>query len=106
MVGSLMDTQLCPSVCVDSLSLSNPSFKSSGDLGSMVGRKQARKAAPLGLSSSFVDSWEDGRLSARLLSRVANGHCRRQRRLRKLVVANELGGQYEEGFQDVDSVFL
>ncbi|XP_068642792.1 chaperonin-like RbcX protein 2, chloroplastic isoform X2 [Aristolochia californica] len=99
MVGSSVESHICPCLCVDSLSLSNANFKSTVDLGvygNSVSKKHSRKLASLELSSSFVDSpgqnW-------RLLG--ARGHSRKQRKNVSLVIVNELGGQYDDSFEDV-----
>lgn len=62
-------------------------------------------------SNSFLVSWYDSRLSARMLcssSTAAAFVCTRKQqkqRYKKLnIVTNELGGQYEETFNDVKNV--
>lgn len=64
-------------------------------------------------SNSFLVSWYDSRLSARMLcssSTAAAFVCTRKQqkqRYKKLnIVTNELGGQYEETFNDVKNVTL
>ncbi|XP_068638725.1 chaperonin-like RbcX protein 2, chloroplastic [Aristolochia californica] len=99
MVGSAVESHICPCLCVDSLSLSNANFKRSVNLGvygNSGNKNHSRKAASMELSSSFVDSpghnW-------RLLAR---GYSRKQRKHRSLITVNELGGQYEDNFVDVE----
>jgi len=101
MMGSVVvDSKFCPSLCVDSMSFSNVSFRGSGDLGSC--RKQPRRPwASLELRSSFVDAWHDWRLSSKVVSGVVRRQSRRQRKIRDRVIVDELGGQYEETFGDV-----
>ncbi|KAG9449399.1 hypothetical protein H6P81_009364 [Aristolochia fimbriata] len=98
MVGSAVEAQICPCLCLDSLSVSSANFKSSLDLGACgnsANKRHSRKKASLGLSSSFVDSQgHNWRL-------IARGRSRKQRKNRSLFIVNELGGQYEENFEDV-----
>ncbi|KAF8403817.1 hypothetical protein HHK36_011923 [Tetracentron sinense] len=100
MVGSsVIDSHTCPCLCLDALSSSNMSFKSSGDLGlyrNLMGRKHLRWPGSLKLSSSFVDSGYEWRLSAKL-----NRCSKKQSRVRSLVIVNEVAGQYEDSFEDV-----
>lgn len=93
MIGSVVvDSQICHSA----LPLSNSTFRSScGDLSRY--RKRAERSPPSDLTSSFVNASQDWRLSS---SRVRR-QSRRQRKLRNLVIVDELGGQYEDTFQDV-----
>ncbi|XP_058073676.1 chaperonin-like RbcX protein 2, chloroplastic [Magnolia sinica] len=109
MVGGVVDSHLCPCLCIDALSLSSGSFRSSGDLGlyrNILGRKQSKRPASLELSSSFVNAWYEWRLSAKVLSEIACRRSRRQRKNRDLVIFDELGGQYEENFDDVTKQIL
>lgn len=104
MMGSVVvDSNICPCLCVDSLSLSNVSFRSSGHLGSYR-RQSRRSSATMELRSSFVDAWHEWRLSSKALSGVVRRQSRRQRKIRDRVIVDELGGQYEEGFDDVTAV--
>lgn len=70
-----------------------------------------KNSMTMNLSNSFLVSWYDSRLSARMLcssSTAAAFVCTRKKlkqRYRKLnIVTNELGGQYEETFNDVKRV--
>ncbi|XP_058072791.1 chaperonin-like RbcX protein 2, chloroplastic [Magnolia sinica] len=103
MAGLAVDSHMCPCLCVDTLSVSNVSFKSSGDLGlyrNSMGRKQSRhSAASLELSSSFVDTWHDWRLSGKIPSGIIR--LRPRRKLQSLVILNEAAGQYDDTFEDV-----
>ncbi|KAJ4972332.1 hypothetical protein NE237_005431 [Protea cynaroides] len=110
-VGSaVIDSHTCPCLCLDALSSSAMNFKSTGDLGlfrNLTGRKQLNRPGSLELSSSFVDPSNDWRLSAKVLSRFVNAqHSRKQNKGRSLVIVNELGGQYEDSFQDVKTQLL
>ncbi|KAF9593282.1 hypothetical protein IFM89_021038 [Coptis chinensis] len=91
--SSVVDSHTCPCLCLDALSSSTMSFKS---------KKQLKRTEQLELSSSFVDSWHEWRLSAKVLSGIVNGYSKkRQRKVRSLVIVNELAGQYEDNFDDV-----
>ncbi|XP_010278981.1 PREDICTED: uncharacterized protein LOC104613003 [Nelumbo nucifera] len=108
--SSMVDSHACPCICLDALSSSNMSFKSSGDLGlyrSLTGRKQLRRPGTLELrASSFVDAWDEWRFSAKAISGFVNQRSRKQRKARRLVIVNELGGQYEDSFEDVKAQIL
>lgn len=108
MVGALpmmgcsvaVDSHVSRCLRVDALPFSNASFRSCcGDLG--MQRKQSRRVASLDLSSSFVDAWQEERLSSKALSAVVRRQTRRQKRHRNPVIVDELGGQYEDSFEDV-----
>eukprot|EP00268_Persea_americana_P040942 TRINITY_DN40762_c0_g1_i4.p1 TRINITY_DN40762_c0_g1~~TRINITY_DN40762_c0_g1_i4.p1 ORF type:complete len:143 (-),score=21.56 TRINITY_DN40762_c0_g1_i4:1753-2181(-) len=100
-VGSVVESHLCPCLCLDALSLSN--IRSNGDLGlyrNLVGSKKSRRQSTL--SSSFVDAaWNEWLLSAKVLSGIVRGYSRRCRRIQKMVVVSELAGQYDDNFEDV-----
>lgn len=96
-IGSVaVDSHPTACLCVDALLLSNLNFRGiSGDAHRIpTCRKASRSSAgSLELSSSFVDTWQGRRPSAR---------SRKQRtKRRSLVVVDEFAGQYEEGFEDV-----
>lgn len=97
--SSVMDSHAGPCLCLDALPTT---VKGGGELvlqrNSSMKRKKVKVAArALELGSSFVDSWDDWRLS----SKVIGSKKQKQRRDRRLVIANELGGQYEDSFEDV-----
>ncbi|XXG64148.1 hypothetical protein AAC387_Pa05g2178 [Persea americana] len=100
-VGSVVESHLCPCLCLDALSLSN--IRSNGDLGlyrNLVGSKKSRRQSTL--SSSFVDAaWNEWLLSAKVLSGIVRGYSRRRQRIQKMVVVSELAGQYDDNFEDV-----
>lgn len=116
--SSVVDSHTCPCLCVDALPTSNLNFnfKSVGDNLVLQRNPVARKqiARPLGssaaaaseLSSSFIDSGLDRRLSAKALPGVACRSWRKQRKNRRLVIVSELGGQYEDSFDDVKTQIL
>ncbi|KAK1259062.1 hypothetical protein QJS04_geneDACA010259 [Acorus gramineus] len=72
--------------CVNSLSFSSVRF------GGVSGPKRSRRSGSVELNSPFVSAWDGWRL---------RGMSKKQRRGRGVVVVGELGGQYEEGFEDV-----
>ncbi|KAK9221038.1 hypothetical protein WN944_009462 [Citrus x changshan-huyou] len=103
--SSVMDSHAGPCLCLDALPTS---VKGGGELvlrrNSSVKRKKVKVAArSLELGSSFVDSWDDWRLSSKVISNMVNRSSmkQKQRRDRRLVIVNEVGGQYEDSFEDV-----
>lgn len=63
-------------------------------------RKNLKKFRSVDLRSSFLDtSW-----STKGLSSGALGYSRKKKKLKYLSIVDELGGQYEEGFDDVKNV--
>lgn len=103
--SSVMDSHAGPCLCLDALPTS---VKGGGELvlrrNSSVKRKKVKVAArSLELGSSFVDSWDDWRLSSKMISNMVNRSSmkQKQRRDRRLVIVNEVGGQYEDSFEDV-----
>ncbi|KAL9455172.1 hypothetical protein AB3S75_010559 [Citrus x aurantiifolia] len=103
--SSVMDSHAGPCLCLDALPTS---VKGGGELvlrrNSSVKRKKVKVAArSLELGSSFVDSWDDWRLSSKVISNMVNRSSRKQkeRRGRRPVIVNEVGGQYEDSFEDV-----
>ncbi|KAF5735789.1 hypothetical protein HS088_TW15G01305 [Tripterygium wilfordii] len=97
MVGAL---SVVSSSMVDSHT--SMAVKSCGELisqRSSIKRKNLTRPGSLELGSSFLDSWNGWRLSRKVVQ--ANWSPRRRRRDRRLMVANELAGQYEESFEDV-----
>ncbi|KAK9125333.1 hypothetical protein Scep_014179 [Stephania cephalantha] len=105
--SSILDSHACPCVCLDAQSSSKGGY----DLGqcrNMFGRKQLRRGQPgrLELSSSFVDAWYETRLSARVFSAVVNRCMYKQRESCSPVVVNELGGQYDDSFEDVKAQMM
>ncbi|KAJ8751158.1 hypothetical protein K2173_016339 [Erythroxylum novogranatense] len=106
--SSMVDSHPNPCLCLDALPTTNIGQKKSGDLvlrRSSMKRKQSRKGS-LELGSSFVDSWQDCRLSSRAISGIISKSSRKQRKDRRLMVVNELAGQYEDSFEDVKTQLL
>ncbi|XP_074310571.1 chaperonin-like RbcX protein 2, chloroplastic [Silene latifolia] len=84
----------CPCLCLDAMSSSGMNLKG--------GKKKSRRrnVGSLELGSSFVDQGKE------LLS-VMNMRCsKKQRKARSFVIVNELGGQYEDTFEDVKTQML
>ncbi|KAK9273715.1 hypothetical protein L1049_018525 [Liquidambar formosana] len=110
-VGSpVVDSHTSPCLCLDAvLPSSNLNHKSSGELvlkrNSKVGKHLPRQGT-LELSSSFVDSWHEWRVSAKALSGNVNRFSRKQRKARRLVIVGEVAGQYEDSFEDVKTQIL
>ncbi|EXB93307.1 hypothetical protein L484_015295 [Morus notabilis] len=103
--SSVVDSHTCPCLCVDALPTTNLSFKSVGDL--VLQRKQIAK--PVGsseLSSSFIDSGLDRRLAAKALPGIVGRSPGKQKKNRRLMIVSELGGQYEDSFEDVKRQIL
>ncbi|XP_023515990.1 chaperonin-like RbcX protein 2, chloroplastic [Cucurbita pepo subsp. pepo] len=85
--SSAVDSHTSPCLCLDALPTTSCS----------MGRKRLPKPKHLYLSSSFVDSGREWLLSADRINRSS----RKQHKNRRLIVVDELGGQYEDTFDDV-----
>ncbi|XP_075520132.1 chaperonin-like RbcX protein 2, chloroplastic [Primulina tabacum] len=97
--SSVVDSHATPCLFLDAMSSCN---LSSGDLvlqRSSFGQKRMPHLGSLDLSSSFLDS-----SSIKALSGANNR--KKLSKMRKLVVVNELAGQYEDTFEDVKSQIL
>ncbi|KAK7301833.1 hypothetical protein RJT34_12709 [Clitoria ternatea] len=107
--SSVMDSHTGPCLCVDALPTTSLNLKSDGGdvlWKNLMGRKHMVKRVGGGdggsikLSSSFTDPGREWRLC---ISRS----CKKQRKdNRRLTIVNELGGQYEETFDDVKTQML
>jgi hypothetical protein len=86
----------CPCICLDPMNCSSMNLKSG------MGKKQlrSREIGSLELSSSFVDSGKE------FLGIVNKRSSRKQKKVRSPLIVNELGGQYEESFEDVKTVTI
>lgn len=106
--SSVVDSHTCPCLCLDALPTANMNLKTGGDLvlqRNSMGKKHTLKLpGSLELSTSFIDSGHDRGLSVKTLPGVANRSFRKQRKIRRLRIAGELGGQYEDSFEDVKLV--
>ncbi|KAL0289984.1 UNVERIFIED_CONTAM: Chaperonin-like RbcX protein 2, chloroplastic [Sesamum calycinum] len=92
----------CPCLCLDSMSstrlkITPHSYRSTGR------RRQLTKLRMTDLNSSFLDTWHDWRLSSRMLSSciMSDSSRKRQKQPQGLIVVDELGGQYEDTFNDI-----
>lgn len=100
-VGSpIVDSHSSPCLCLDAVLPSSNMHQTS------IARKHFRRPGTLELSSSFVDSWHDWRLSAKALSSNVSRCSKKQRKVRRLMIVSELGGQYEDSFEDVKRQIL
>lgn len=100
--SSVVDSHSSPCLCLDALPTTGINLKSSGDFvmkKNSLGRKRLSKPKHLDLSSSFVDSGREWLLSANMINRSSRKH-----KNRRLVVVDELGGQYDDNFNDVKRV--
>lgn len=107
--SSVVDSHSSPCLCLDALPSTNMNLKSGGDLvlnRNSMSRKHLGKPGSVELSSSFIDSGRDFRLSRKALSGIVNKSWRKQRKDRRFVIVNELAGQYEESFEDVKTQIL
>lgn len=105
--SSVVDSHTSPCLCLDALPSANMNVKSGGDvvcLRNSMTRKHFRKPVSVELSSSFIDSGRELRVSRKALSSIANRSSRKHRKGRRLVIVNEFAGQYEENFEDVKTV--
>ncbi|KAH6837046.1 Chaperonin-like RbcX protein [Perilla frutescens var. hirtella] len=85
----------CPCLCVDSMVSSRLSIKRSTIVGNGRRRQVKQKRMMVHLNNSFLNSWHQSRLSAATRS---NGNSRKRQ---GLIVVDELGGQYEDTFNDI-----
>ncbi|KAJ0083489.1 hypothetical protein Patl1_29775 [Pistacia atlantica] len=103
-VGSaVVDSHTGPCLCVEAAALP----KNGGELAlqrSSAKRKQVKRGVELG--SSFVDSWQDWRVSSKMIWNNCSRKMKQQRRHGRFVIVNELAGQYEDSFEDVKMQIL
>ncbi|XP_059429993.1 chaperonin-like RbcX protein 2, chloroplastic [Corylus avellana] len=107
--SSVVDSHTSPCLCLDALPSTNMNFKSGGDLvlhRSSMARKHFRKPGSVELSSSFINSGRELRLSRKALSSIVHRSSRKQRKDRRFVIVSELAGQYDESFEDVKTQLL
>ncbi|CAK9167655.1 unnamed protein product [Ilex paraguariensis] len=107
--GSFTDSCSCPCLFQVSISSSRLNMKRNGNLGlykNSMDRRQLNKLRSVDLNSSFLDSWYEWRLSTKILSCIAYGCARKQRKFQYLSVVDELGGQYEDTFNDVKTQMI
>ncbi|CAL9018288.1 unnamed protein product [Prunus brigantina] len=109
-VGSpVVDSHTSPCLCLDALPTTAMNLKSGGEVvlqrNSMANKKRLVKPGSLELSSSFIGSGHDKRLSMKALPGIVN-RSMRKRKNRSSVIVNELAGQYEDSFEDVKAQLL
>lgn len=105
--SSMMDSHTGPCLCVDALPTTNMNLKiGCGDVvlwKNLMGKKHLEKRGggrTMGLSSSFTDPGKEWRVK---FSRS----CKKQRSNdRRVTIVSELGGQYEDTFEDVKTQML
>ncbi|KAL4295959.1 hypothetical protein GQ457_12G026050 [Hibiscus cannabinus] len=93
--SSVMESHPGPCLCLDALPSTNINLKR---------KHTAARPGSLELGSSFVDTWPDWRLSSKMI--LSNKSSRKPTKDRRLVVVNNLGGQYEDTFGDVKTQLL
>ncbi|KAG9151860.1 hypothetical protein Leryth_002134 [Lithospermum erythrorhizon] len=70
-------------------------------------RKGLKKVVSVNLSSPFVDAWYEWRLSAKMLAGAAAVGClRKNQKLLRLTIVDELEDQYEELYEDVKNEMI
>jgi hypothetical protein len=87
----MLDTRQSPCLCVEAVAHQNRNVKVKG-----YWIPKSRNSSSLELSSSFTGNWNGRGPLVR--------SKRRNSRKRGMVVVDELGGTYEEGFEDVHLV--
>ncbi len=101
--SSVVDSHTSPCLCVDALPTTSFNLMSGGDVvtwKSFMGRKHLMRRRTMELSSSFIDPGREWRL------RVSRSYNKKQCRDRRVNIVNELGGQYEDTFEDVKTQML
>lgn len=110
MVGALsvvassvvVDSHTSPCLCVDGILTTSVNLMSGGGdvtWKNLMGRKHLmRRRSTMELSSSFTDPGREWRLS------VSRSYKKQRRGDRRVAIVNELGGQYEDTFEDVKTV--
>ena len=95
--SSVVDTHTCPYLCVDALpTTTSVNLKGGGDVVLLKSKHLVRRRN-MELNSSFVDGVREWRL-------CVNRSFKKQRKDRRVAIVNELGGQYEDTFDDVKTV--
>ncbi|KAL3537437.1 hypothetical protein ACH5RR_000803 [Cinchona calisaya] len=100
-VRAFTDAHSCPCLCLDSMV---SSVKSKMDLvlyKDLSRRRNMKKLKSVDLSSSFLDTRSTKRFSCGV-----QGCSKKKKKLHNLSIVDELGGQYEEGFDDVKNEII
>ncbi|KAL3516492.1 hypothetical protein ACH5RR_023394 [Cinchona calisaya] len=103
-VTSFTDPHTCPCLCLDSMISSSLSVKINTDLvlcKDSSGRRNMKKLKSLDLGTSFLDTRSTKRLSC-----GTQGSLKKKKKVHHLRIVDELGGQYEEGFDDVKNEII
>ncbi|GMI92358.1 homologue of cyanobacterial RbcX 2 [Hibiscus trionum] len=100
--SSVLDSQTGP--CLSSTNIGGELVMQKRN--SMKRKVSMPKPRSLELGSSFVNSWHDSRCSYKMIPGVVNKTSMKQPKDRRLVVVNNLGGQYEDTFGDVKRQLL
>lgn len=88
-------SESCPCLCVDS-SIKRSTSTVSYFYRNVGKRRRVKQQRMVHLRNSFLDSWSAKMVSSRI----------KRHKLQRLVVVDELGGQYEDTFNDVKMVTL
>lgn len=104
-VVSFTEAHGSPCMCLDSMTSGSLILKAKGDgilYRDLTGRKNLMTPMFVNLRrSSFLDSWSTKRLAC-----GAYGCSRQNNKVKQLSIVDELGGQYEEGFDDVKNEII
>ncbi|KAM1256113.1 hypothetical protein ACFX1Q_030268 [Malus domestica] len=106
--SSVVDSHTSPCLCLDALPTTAMNLKSGGEMvlqRNSMAKKHVVKPGSLELGSSFIDFGHDRRFSMKSLP-VTGNRSTRKRKNRGFVIVNELGGQYEDSFEDVKTQLL
>ncbi|KAM1041055.1 hypothetical protein ACFX13_031021 [Malus domestica] len=106
--SSVVDSHTSPCLCLDALPTTAMNLKSGGEMvlqRNSMAKKHVVKPGSLELGSSFIDFGHDRRFSMKALP-VTGNRSTRKRKNRGFVIVNELGGQYEDSFEDVKTQLL
>lgn len=107
--SSMVDSHTSPCLCVGTLPTTNMNLKGGGDLvlqrNPNTQKRILKPAGSLELNSSFIDSGHDWWFSVKVLREgIVNQSSRKQKKNQRFRIVNELGGQYEDSFEDVKTV--
>ncbi|XP_019420059.1 PREDICTED: chaperonin-like RbcX protein 2, chloroplastic [Lupinus angustifolius] len=100
--SSMVESHASPCLCVDALPTTSVKITSGGDVvtfKNFIRRKHLIRRRTMELNSSFIDAGKDWRV---FVSRSYKKQCRDKR----VAIVNELGGQYDDTFDDVKTQML
>ncbi|OIV95565.1 hypothetical protein TanjilG_04902 [Lupinus angustifolius] len=98
--SSMVESHASPCLCVDALPTTSVKITSGGDVvtfKNFIRRKHLIRRRTMELNSSFIDAGKDWRV---FVSRSYKKQCRDKR----VAIVNELGGQYDDTFDDVKTL--